>query len=91
MKGHPPIIDGDLPKKVTELLFLFLNPFNLKSVLEERIVGKLRTLTFFKLFHQVKLEECSWVLQDQKDVVVSLEKVCVCCFVFCVRVYKGRA
>lgn len=38
LKGHPPIIDGDLPKKV-------------------------------------KIEECSWVLQDQKEVVVSLEKV----------------
>lgn len=38
LKGHPPILDGDLPKKV-------------------------------------KIEECSWVLQDQKDVVVSLEKV----------------
>lgn len=38
LKGHPLIIDGELPKKV-------------------------------------KVEECSWVLQDQKDVVVSLEKV----------------
>ncbi|KAL9968580.1 hypothetical protein ACROYT_G020689 [Oculina patagonica] len=38
LKGHPPIVDGELPKKV-------------------------------------KIEECSWVLQDQKDVVVSLEKV----------------
>ena len=26
-------------------------------------------------FFKVKVEECSWVLQDQKDVVVSLEKV----------------
>ncbi|XP_058956565.2 nuclear migration protein nudC-like [Pocillopora verrucosa] len=38
LKGHPPIIDGDLPKKV-------------------------------------KIEECSWVLQDQKNVVITLEKV----------------
>lgn len=38
LKGHPPIVDGDLPKKV-------------------------------------KVEECSWVLQDGKDVVISLEKV----------------
>lgn len=38
LKGHPPIIDGDLSKKV-------------------------------------KIEECSWVLQDQKNVVITLEKV----------------
>lgn len=38
LRGHPPIIDGDLPKKV-------------------------------------KIEECSWVLQDQKNVVITLEKV----------------
>ena len=29
-----------------------------------------------KPFFQVKVEECSWVLQDKKDVVVQLEKVC---------------
>lgn len=38
LKGHPLIIDGELPKKV-------------------------------------KVEECSWTLQDQKIVVVQLEKV----------------
>ena len=50
---------------------------------EEYSLGKHespRTTDFefdFQLFHQVKTEECSWVLQDQKDVVISLEKVCV--------------
>ena len=29
----------------------------------------------FLFFCQVKVEECSWVLQDGKDVVISLEKV----------------
>ena len=29
------------------------------------------------LFYQVKVEECSWTLQDQKIVVVQLEKVCI--------------